>query len=91
MKKILLLIIGIVLCYSCCPEKNKQQKERERYEKVSNVYQRRSDLFELTYKDEHGEERTHQFVSITANNYANGFAHWPDCKYCKERGLLCTH
>ena len=50
-----------------------------------------SRLFELTFKDEHGEERTHQFVSITANNYANGFAHWPDCKYCKERGLLCTH
>ena len=87
MKKILLLIIGIVLFCSCCPEKSKQQKERERYEKVSNIYQRRSDLFELTYKDEHGEERTHQFVSITANNYANGFAHWPDCKYCKERGL----
>ena len=91
MKKILLLIIGIVLCYSCCPEKSKQQKEMERYEKVSNVYQRRSNLFELTYKDEHGEERTHQFVSITASDYANGFAHWPDCKYCKERGLLCTH
>ena len=54
MKKILLLIIGIVLCYSCCPEKSKQQKEMERYEKVSNVYQRRSNLFELTYKDEHG-------------------------------------
>ena len=91
MKKILLLIIGIVLCYSCCPEKSKQQKEMERYEKVSNVYQRRSNLFELTYKDEHGEERTHQFVSIRGSEYMNGIAHWPDCKYCKERGLLCTH
>lgn len=87
MKKILLLIIGIVLCYSCCPEKSKQQKEMERYEKVSNVYQHRSNLFELTYKDEHGEERTHQFVSIGDTEYMNGIAHWPDCKYCKERGL----
>ena len=87
MKKILLLVIGIVLCYSCCPEKSKQQKEMERYEKVSNVYQRRSDLFELTYKDEHGEERTHQFVSLQNGNYMSGIAHWPDCKYCKERGL----
>ena len=87
MKKILLLIIGIVLCYSCCPEKSKQQKERESYEKVSNVYQRRSDLFELTYKDEYGEKRTHQFVLVRTGESMNGIAHWPECKYCKERGL----
>ena len=87
MKKILLLIIGIVLCCSCCPEKSKQQKERERYEKVSIFYQPHSDLFELTYKDEYGEERTHQFVSIQSGKYMSGIAHWPDCKYCKERGL----
>ena len=91
MKKILVFIIVLIFCCSCGPEKSKQQKERERYENVSNTFQYHSDLFELTFKDEHGEERTHQFVSITANNYANGFAHWPDCKYCKERGLLCTH
>ena len=87
MKKILVFIIVLILCCSCSPEKSKQQKERERYEKVSNFYQSHSDLFELTFKDEHGEERTHQFVSIRDNEYMNGIAHWPDCKYCKERGL----
>ena len=87
MKKILVFIIMLTLYCSCCPKKSKQQMERERYEKVSNVRQHHSDLFELTFKDEYGEERTHQFVSITPSNYANGFVHWPDCKYCKERGL----
>ena len=86
MKKILILIIGLIL-FCSCEEKTLQQRERERYEKVSNIYQRRSDLFELTFKDEYGEERTHQFVSLQSGNYMSGIAHWPDCKYCKERGL----
>ena len=86
MKRILVFIIMLTLCCSC-EEKTPQQKESERYEHYSEKYQNSSKLFELTYKDKNGEMRTHQFVSITANNYANGFAHWPDCKYCKERGL----
>ena len=68
--------------------------ERERYEHYSERYQNGSKLFELTYKDKNGEMRTHQFVSIRDNEYTirdneymNGIAHWPDCKYCKERGL----
>ena len=73
MKKFLILIIGLILFCSCGPEKSKQQKEMERYE--------------LTFKDEHGENRTHQFVSVRRSDYMNGIAHWPDCKYCKERGL----
>ena len=86
MKKILLLIIGIVLCCSC-EEKTSRQKEMERYEHYSEKYQNSSKLFELTYKDKNGEMRTHQFVSIGDTEYMNGIAHWPDCKYCKERGL----
>ena len=61
--------------------------ERERYEQYSERYQNSSKLFELTFKDEYGEERTHQFVSIQRGNHMSGIAHWPDCKYCKERGL----
>lgn len=94
MKKILLLIVGIVLfcsCFCSCKQKTPQQIKEEKYERYSERYQENSRLFELTFKDEYGEERTHQFVSITASDYANGFVHWPDCKYCKERGLLCTH
>ena len=87
MKKILVFIIVLIFCCSCGPEKSKQQKERERYENVSNTFQYHSDLFELTFKDEYGEERTHQFVSIQRGNHMSGIAHWPDCKYCKERGL----
>ena len=87
MKKILVFIIVLIFCCSCGPEKSKQQKERERYENVSNTFQYHSDLFELTFKDEYGEERTHQFVSIQSGNHMSGIAHWPDCKYCKERGL----
>ena len=87
MKKILVFIIVLILCCSCGPEKSKQQKERERYENVSNTFQNHSDLFELTFKDEHGENRTHQFVSVHHSDYYFGISHWPDCKYCKERGL----
>jgi len=83
----LILIIGLILFCSCGPEKSKQQKEMERYELISNIYQDYSDLFELTFKDEHGENRTHQFVSVRRSDYMNGITHWPDCKYCKERGL----
>ena len=86
MKKILVFII--MLTFFCsCEEKTPQRKERERYEKVSNFYQSHSDLFELTFKDEYGEKRTHQFVLVSTSDYMNGIAHWPDCKYCKERGL----
>ena len=91
MKKILLLIVGIVLFCSCsCKQKTPQQIKEERYERYSEKYQNSSKLFELTYKDKNGEMRTHQFVSIRGSEYMNGIAHWPDCKYCKERGLLCT-
>ena len=74
MKKILVFII--MLTFFCsCGEKTPQQKERERYEKVSNFYQLHSDLFELTFKDEYGEKRTHQFVSIRVGESMNGIAH----------------
>lgn len=86
MKKILVFIIMLTLCCSC-EEKTSQQKERERYEHYSEQYQNSSKLFELTFKDEYGEKRTHQFVLVRNSEYMNGIAHWPDCKYCKERGL----
>ena len=90
MKKILVFIIMFTLCCSC-EQKTPQQREKEKYEYYSKNCQQHSQLFELTYKDKNGEMRTHQFVSIRDNEYMNGIAHWPDCKYCKERGLLCTH
>ena len=86
MKKILLLVIGIILFFSC-EQKAPQQREREKYEYYSEKCQNNAQLFELTYKDKNGEMRTHQFVSIRGSEYMNGIAHWPDCKYCKERGL----
>ena len=91
MKKFLILIIGLILFCSCCEQKTPQQRERENYEYYSKKYQSSSQLFELTYKDEYGEKRTHQFVEVSTSDYMNGIDHWPDCKYCKERGLLCTH
>ena len=87
MKKILVFIIMLTLCCSCCPKKNKQEKEREKYEHYSEKCQNNAQLFELTYKDKNGENRTHQFVLVSTSEYMNGIAHWPDCKYCKERGL----
>lgn len=86
MKKILLLLIGLIL-FCSCEQKTPQQIERENYEYYSNKYQDNSKLFELSYKDKNGEKRTHQFVSVAPSDYMNGIAHWPDCKYCKERGL----
>ena len=86
MKRILVFIIMLTL-FCSCEEKTSQQKERERYEHYSEKYQNSSQLFELTYKDKNGEMRTYQFVSIRDSEYMNGITHWPDCKYCKERGL----
>ena len=88
MKKILLLIVGIVLFCSCsCKQKTPQQIKEEKYERYSERYQENSRLFELTFEDEHGEERTHQFVSLVGSEYLNGLAPWPDCNYCKHSGL----
>ena len=86
MKRILVFII--MLTFFCsCEKKTSQQKEREKYEHYSETYQNNAQLFELTYKDKNGEKRTHQFVLVSTSDYMNGIAHWPDCKYCKERGL----
>ena len=87
MKKFLVFIMMLIPCCSYSPNKSEQQKEMERYKTVSAVFQRNADFFELTFEDENGEKRTHQFVIVRATNSANGIAHWPDCKYCKERGL----
>ena len=86
MKRILVFIIMFTLCCSC-EQKTSQQIEREKYEHYSEKYQNNAQLFELTYKDKNGEKRTHQFVLVSTSEYMNGIAHWPDCKYCKERGL----
>lgn len=86
MKKFLILIIGLIL-FCSCEQKTQQQIERENYEYYSKKYQSNSQLFELSYKNEYGEIRTHQFVEVSASDYMNGIDHWPDCKYCKERGL----
>ena len=86
MKKILLLLIGLILFFSC-EQKTPQQIERENYEYYSKKYQSYSQLFELSYKDKNGEIRTHQFVEVSTGDYMNGIDHWPDCKYCKQRGL----
>lgn len=87
MKKILVFIITLIICCSCGPENSQSQMKSERYEYVSNTYQKHADLLELTFKDEYGEYRTHQFVSVHYSDHSSGIAHWPDCKYCKERGL----
>ena len=86
MKKFLILIIGLIL-FCSCEQKTQQQIERENYEYYSKRYQSNSQLFELTFKDEYGEKRTHQFVEVSTSDYMNGIDHWPDCKYCKARGL----
>ena len=90
MKRILVFIIMLTL-FCSCEQKTPQQREKEKYEYYSKNCQQHSQLFELTYKDKNGENRTHQFVLISTGDGMNGIAHWPDCKYCKERGLLCTH
>lgn len=86
MKKILIFIIGLIL-FCSCDQKTPQQKERERYEYISRDCQGSAELFELTFPNEYGEKRTHQFIIVHFSDYMNGIAHWPDCKYCKERGL----
>lgn len=88
MKKILMLIMAMVLTLFCsCEQKSPQEKAKEDYKFWSKTYQGRTELFELSFPDEHGEKRTHQFVMVHNSDYMNGIAHWPDCKYCKERGL----
>lgn len=94
--------MALILCCSC-EQKSPQEKAREDYKFWSKTCQDRAELFELSFPDEHGEKRTHQFVMVHNSDYLNGIAHWrlngiahwrlngiahwPDCKYCKERGL----
>ena len=85
MKKFIILLIGLLLVCSCCENTTPQQRQKARYENLSKAYQNNADLIELTFKDEHGENRTHQFVVTHYTEYKNGMAHWPDCKYCKNR------
>lgn len=80
-----MLIVMIILCCSC-EQKSPQEKAREDYKFWSNAYQGHAELFELSFPDEYGEKRTHQFVMIHNSDCLNGIEHWPDCKYCKERG-----
>lgn len=88
MKKILMLITVMALTLFCsCEQKSTQEKAMEDYKFWSKTCQNRAELFELSFHDEHGEKRTHQFVMVHNSDYLNGIAHWPDCKYCKERGL----
>jgi hypothetical protein len=86
MKKILMLIMAMVLTCCSCEQKSPQERAREDYKFWSKTCQARAELFELTFPDEHGEKRTHQFVMVHNSDYLNGIEHWPDCKYCKERG-----
>ena len=85
MKKFIALLIGLFLVCSCCENKSPQQKQRAKYESMSKMYQDHAELIELTFKDEYGENKTHQFVVTHCTEYKNGMAHWPDCKYCKNR------
>lgn len=77
----------LILCCSCCQKKSKQQIIKENYEFRSDICQKQSGLFELSFPNEYGDMRTHQFIVIHVSYRMNGIAHWPDCKYCKERGL----
>jgi hypothetical protein len=88
MKKILMLIMVMALTLCCsCEQKSSQEKAREDYKFWSKTCQDHAKLFELSFPDEHGEKRTHQFVMVHNSDCMNGITHWPDCKYCKERGL----
>ena len=87
-----------IVCFTACAQKkgdergHRQGGHMEINKDSDSVFvalkqETLSKFKQLTFKDEHGEMRTHQFVSISTSDYMNGITHWPDCKYCKERGL----
>lgn len=85
MKKFIAIVIVGLILFCSCDSRTPQQKEREHREYVGKCCQNHSELIELTFKDEHGEKRTHEFVIVYNSETTSGLTHWPDCKYCKNR------
>ena len=48
------------------------------------MYQRKSEIIELTFPDEEGVPRTHEYIVLAFTEYRNGIDHYIHCKYCKK-------
>ena len=78
MKKIIASVIGLLLLCSCTVTVTTDEIKN----KESAILQRDCELVELEF-----DGYKHEFVVY--NNAIldySGIAHWPDCKYCKQRG-----
>ena len=85
MKKIIAILIGLILVCSCCENKSPMQMQKDQTDYYSQRCQNSAKLVELTFYNEYGEKKTHEFVLVNGFDSMNGLTHWPDCKYCKNR------
>ena len=81
MKKFIFALLGIILfCFSSCVEQSPQEIK----EIHSEMYQKRAEVIELTFPDEEGVPRTHEYVVLAYSEYRSGFDHYIHCNYCKK-------
>lgn len=81
MKKFIFIFLGIILfCFSSCVE-HSSEEIREIH---SELYQKKSEVIELTFPDEEGVPRTHEYIVLTFSEYRNGLDHYIHCKYCNK-------
>jgi len=76
------LIIWMIFffCAISCVE----QSPEEVKEMHSEMYQKKAEVIELTFPDEEGVPRTHEYVVLAWSEYRNGLDHYIHCKYCKK-------
>ena len=81
MKKIIAIVIGLLLLCSCTVTITTDDGKS----KSSIEVQKHSELVEIEF-----DGHTHEFVRYSMG-YEGGMAHWPDCKYCKQRGTYYNY
>ena len=86
MKKIIAFIIGLVCFCSCMSEAGYQEHMEREAERRSRCAQSHSIIVEMEFEGGH----KHEYIMYGSGNAA-GLTHYPDCKYCKQRGIYYNY
>lgn len=86
MKKIIALIIGLA-CFCSCMSEAEYQEYMERNAKIrSQSVQEHCFIVEMEFEGGH----MHEYIKYGSGDSA-GLTHYPDCKYCKQRGTYYNY
>ena len=86
MKKIIAFIIGLACFCSCMSEAEYQEYMEHEAERKSQYVQDRCFIVELEFEGGH----KHEYIKYSSGDAA-GLTHYPDCKYCKQRGIYYNY